>query len=86
MGKPKSNKDLALIYEGQSNSFARVNYRAPTGREDSWEAKAHTGDPSCYGCCGTKCCMSLVAVTAIAAVCCSYTMSPDGCAGSYWPF
>lgn len=87
MRRRRSNRDLALIYEGQSNSFARMNYKAPTGREGTWEAQAHTGDPSCYGCCGTKCCVSLVAMTVVAAVCCSYTSRPNGCfGGPFWPF
>lgn len=86
--KEQSNKDLALIYEGQSDSFARVNYKGPTGKEDSWEAKAHTDGPGCYGCCGTKCLISFIAIIVIAVVCCAYTSGPNKTCAEfcYWPF
>ena len=86
--EPKSNTDLANEYNAQSlPSMARVNYKGPTGREDSWESQAHTGGPSCYGCCGPKCLASFIIIIAVLVVCCAYT-SQDGtcCSICYWPF
>lgn len=85
----KKNKDLAEEYKSQSlPSVARVNYKGPTDRADSWESQAHTGGPMCYGCCGPKCTASLVLIVAVLIVCCAYVSTKDGtcCSICYWPF
>lgn len=84
-----TNNDLAEEYESQSklHSAMRVNYKGPTGRADSWESDAHTGNPMCYGCCGTKCRLSLVAIVAVLIVCCAYVSQDKTCCSiCYWPF
>ena len=83
----ETNQELVEKYAAQSDSVARTNYKGPTGREDSWETKAHTGDPMCYDCCGPKCLVAFVAIVVVAVVCCAY-ISQDGtcCSICYWPF
>ena len=84
----KSNKGLADEYNSQSiQSFGRMNYKGPTGKEDSWESKAHTDGPACYDCCGPKCLASFIGIIVVLVVCCAYT-SQDGqcCSICYWPF
>ena len=87
MTDDSSNQDLAKEYEAQLPTVARDNYNGPTGREDSFESKAHHGDPMCYGCCGPKCLVAFVAILVVVFVCCSY-VSQDGqcCSLCYWPF
>lgn len=85
----KSNKDLAKEYNAQSlPSMARVNYKGPTGKEDSWNTQAHTGGPGCYGCCGPKCLLAFIGIIVVLVVCCAYTSGPNGtcCSICYWPF
>lgn len=87
MSDDSSTKDLKKKYKGQLPTVARDNYHAPTGREDTFESVSHHGDPMCYGCCGTKCLVSFIAILAVIFVCCSY-VSQDGqcCTLCYWPF
>ena len=85
----KKNQELADEYKSQSMGTAmRVNYKGPTDRADSWESKAHTGGPMCYGCCSPKCLVVLAAIAVVLVVCCAYVSTPDGtcCSICYWPF
>lgn len=84
----KSTKELAAKYEGQSKpTMMNVNYKAPTGKEDTWESQAHTGGPACYSCCGPKCALSLVGIVVVAIVCCAYVSQKGTCCSiCYWPF
>ena len=85
----KKNQDLAEEYKSQSMGTAmRVNYKGPTDRADSWESKAHTGGPMCYGCCSPKCLVVLAAIAVVLVVCCAYVSTPEGtcCSICYWPF
>ena len=82
------NQELAEEYKSQSMGTAmRVNYKGPTGKEDSWESKAHIGGPMCYDCCGPKCLVTLVGIVAVLIVCCAYVSQDHTCCEiCYWPF
>ena len=89
MSDDSNTQELAEQYKAQSTNptVARDNYKGPTPRADSWESKAHHGDPMCYGCCGTKCLIAFIGIVAVTIVCCAY-VSQDGqcCSICYWPF
>ena len=81
--KEKSTKELRKQYASQSISTSgMVHYKPPTGETDD----VHTGGPYCYGCCGTKCAVSCVAVIAVLLVCFAYTSDGTCCSFCYWPF
>ncbi len=84
----KSKKDLISEYNSQSMpTMARINYKGRTGRENSEEAKLHTGDPMCYGCCGPKCLASFIIGIVVIIVCCAYVSQKGTCTEiCYWPF
>jgi hypothetical protein len=88
MSDSKSTKDLKEEYKAQSMpSASRVNYKGPTGKEDSFETKAHTGNPYCYDCCGMKCHASFIGIIAVTVVCCAYVSQKGTCCSiCYWPF
>lgn len=87
--KPKANDKLINQYVSQSKpTMMNMNYKGPTGQEESWDTKAHTGGPGCYGCCGTGCAISFVGIIVILIVCCAYVSPKDQpcCSICYWPF
>lgn len=86
---PIDNEELEEEYESQSlPTVMRVNYKGPTDRWDSWESKAHTDGPSCYGCCTSHCAFSLaLALTFTCTMCHAYVSGRICCCCSicYWP-
>jgi len=85
----KVNEALINQYVSQSKpTMMNMNYTAPTGKESTFEAKAHTGTPSCYSCCGVNCAITLIGIVAVMIVCCAYVSPKDQpcCSICYWPF
>lgn len=84
---PIDNEKLEEEYESQSlPTVMRINYKGPTDRLDSWESKTHTGGPSCYGCCTSKCVVSLAVALVFTCIVCRAYVSDDSCCSiCYWP-
>lgn len=85
----KANENLINQYVSQSKpTMMNMNYTAPTGKENTFESKAHTGTPGCYACCGPGCAVAFVGIILVLIVCCAYISPKDQpcCSICYWPF